>query len=130
MMYKSSTSIALSLILVHFLLIFYSYFEQMHLCTLNNQEYSIYFYIINRKLYKNIFVPLVIYWSDEPKSNWGLILVEDLYCCGLFCGHWVKMRGDCSFCWYWWNCWHSLFLFITRYYYTNSCHLNSNKVIC
>jgi hypothetical protein len=22
---------------------------------------------------------------------------------------WVKMRGDCSFCWYWWNCWLSLF---------------------
>jgi hypothetical protein len=56
--------------------------------------------------------------------------ILDVICCGLFCGHWVKMRGDCSFCWYWWNCWHSLFLFITRYYYTNSCHLNSNKVIC
>jgi len=21
----------------------------------------------------------------------------------------VKMRGDCSFCWYWWNWWPSLF---------------------
>jgi hypothetical protein len=21
----------------------------------------------------------------------------------------VKMRGDCSFCWYWWNWWSSLF---------------------
>jgi hypothetical protein len=19
------------------------------------------------------------------------------------------VRGDCSFCWYWWNCWPSLF---------------------
>ena len=18
---------------------------------------------------------------------------------------WVEVRGDCSFCWYWWNCW-------------------------
>ena len=25
------------------------------------------------------------------------------------CIQWVKMRGDCSFCWYWWNCWPSLF---------------------
>ena len=22
---------------------------------------------------------------------------------------WVEMRGDCLFCWYWWNCWPSLF---------------------
>ena len=21
----------------------------------------------------------------------------------------VKMRGDCSLCWYWWNCWPPLF---------------------
>jgi hypothetical protein len=27
----------------------------------------------------------------------------------LFCVQWMKMRGDCSFCWYWWNCWPSLF---------------------
>ena len=25
--------------------------------------------------------------------------------------HWVKMRGDCSFCWYWWNWLPSLFNF-------------------
>jgi hypothetical protein len=22
----------------------------------------------------------------------------------VFCVQWVKMRGDCLFCWYWWNC--------------------------
>jgi hypothetical protein len=22
---------------------------------------------------------------------------------------WVKLRGGCCFCWYWWNCWPSLF---------------------
>jgi len=22
---------------------------------------------------------------------------------------WVEVRGHCSFCWYWWNCWPSLF---------------------
>jgi hypothetical protein len=26
----------------------------------------------------------------------------------LFCVQWVKVRGDCSFCWYWWSCWLSL----------------------
>ena len=24
---------------------------------------------------------------------------------------WSEMRGDCSCCWYWWNCWTSLFKF-------------------
>ena len=28
---------------------------------------------------------------------------------GLFHIQWFKVRGDCSFCWYWWNCWPSLF---------------------
>ena len=23
---------------------------------------------------------------------------------------WFDVRGDCSFCWYWWNCWPSLFI--------------------
>jgi hypothetical protein len=27
---------------------------------------------------------------------------------GRFCGQWVEVRGDCSFSWYWWNCWSSL----------------------
>jgi hypothetical protein len=31
-----------------------------------------------------------------------------------FCVHWVKVMGDCSFCWCWWNCWSSHhFPFIT-----------------
>jgi hypothetical protein len=25
------------------------------------------------------------------------------------CVQLVRVRGDCSFCWYWWNCWPSLF---------------------
>ena len=25
------------------------------------------------------------------------------------CVQWVEVRGDCSFCWYWWHCWTSLF---------------------
>ena len=26
-----------------------------------------------------------------------------------FCVQWVMARHDCLFCWYWWNCWPSLF---------------------
>ena len=46
------------------------------------------------------------------------------YLCGLLCSvSSVKMRGDCSFCWYWWNRWPSLFKLsfhkklYSRYYY-------------
>ena len=41
-----------------------------------------------------------------------LILVEWMnhYCLNfLFCVQWVKMRGDCLFCWYVWNWWGLLF---------------------
>ena len=28
----------------------------------------------------------------------------------IFCYfQWFEVRGDCLFCWYWWNCWSSLF---------------------
>ena len=33
----------------------------------------------------------------------------DFLCHMYFCVHWVKLRGDCSFCWYLWNCWLLLF---------------------
>ena len=26
-----------------------------------------------------------------------------------YCVQWVKVKDGCSFCWYWWNCWPSLF---------------------
>jgi hypothetical protein len=29
--------------------------------------------------------------------------------CPLFYFLYVKVKGDCLFCWYWWNCWPSLF---------------------
>ena len=31
--------------------------------------------------------------------SWSFVLVQ-----------WVKVRNDRSFCWYWWNCWPSLFI--------------------
>ena len=30
--------------------------------------------------------------------------IYNIICHGLFSVQWVKMRGDCSFCWYCWNC--------------------------
>ena len=36
---------------------------------------------------------------------------------------WVKVRGDCFFCWYWWICWPSLFnlsFHNTTLFYTSS----------
>ena len=34
----------------------------------------------------------------------GWTWIYNIICHGLFCVQWVKMRGDCSFCWYCWNC--------------------------
>ena len=32
--------------------------------------------------------------------------IDDNYCISfLCCVQWVKMKGDCLFCWYWWNWW-------------------------
>ena len=36
--------------------------------------------------------------------------IDDHYCLNfLLCVQWVKMRGDCLFCWYRWNWWPLLF---------------------
>ena len=36
--------------------------------------------------------------------------IDDHYCLNfLCCVQWVKMRGDCLLCWYWWNWWPLLF---------------------
>jgi hypothetical protein len=32
-----------------------------------------------------------------------------------------EMRGDCSFCWYWWNCWLSLFKTYLLNVYNSQC---------
>ena len=30
--------------------------------------------------------------------------ISNVICCGLIlCS--IEIKGDCSFCWYWWNCW-------------------------
>jgi hypothetical protein len=35
----------------------------------------------------------------------------DFQCHGLFSVQWIEVRGDYWFCWYWWNCWPSVFKF-------------------
>jgi hypothetical protein len=35
--------------------------------------------------------------------------ISTVICSGLFLFvQWNELKGDCSFCWYWWNCWPSL----------------------
>jgi len=43
-------------------------------------------------------------WYLSQTRTWN----SNIICSGLFCVQWVKVRGDCSFCWYWLNCWPSL----------------------
>ena len=62
----------------------------------------------------------VHYLLNKMGWGWGLINrfnpghPQDLdFQCHLSCGHffvhWLGVRDDCLFCWYWWNCWPSLF---------------------
>ena len=46
---------------------------------------------------------------------------------GLFYFQWFKVRGDCSCCWYWWNCWPSLLKLSFHKFYIHMCcyHFNS-----
>jgi hypothetical protein len=43
-----------------------------------------------------------LYCAQWVHSRWK-VLVHNC------CVQWVKVRGDCLFCWYWWNWWPSLF---------------------
>jgi len=36
------------------------------------------------------------------------------------------VRSDCSFCWYWWNCWLSLFIF-PCHNYENTTHITQTR---
>ena len=42
-----------------------------------------------------------VFPKTEPEFPTSYVLVFFMFI--------VQMRGDCSFCWYWWNCWPSLF---------------------
>jgi hypothetical protein len=50
------------------------------------------------------------------ESHWLVLCVSQILtwisyvkCRSFFCVQWFEVRGGCSFCWYWWNCWPSLF---------------------
>jgi hypothetical protein len=51
-------------------------------------------------------------WTFTKYVKWAFdywAWISNIICCDLFRVQWVKMRGDCSFCCYWWNWWRSLF---------------------
>ena len=37
------------------------------------------------------------------------IWIYNARCCGLYCVQFLKLWSSCLPCWYWWNCWPSLF---------------------
>jgi len=52
----------------------------------------------------NQFIPATFLCLSQAKT-W----ISNVICCGLFYVQWFEVIGDCLFCWYWWNCWPSLF---------------------
>ena len=42
----------------------------------------------------------------------SVVWISSVICRGPFCVQWFGKRGDCSFCWYLWDCWSSLFTFL------------------
>jgi hypothetical protein len=72
-----------------------------------------------------LIIYLYRYWSRYQEGRVGIPLtsltpnmcvcvcvlsqVPDLQRHMSLFGRWVQARGDSSFCWYWWNCWSSLF---------------------
>ena len=48
--------------------------------------------------------PVLICACPKPGPRFPISYVVDF-----FCVQWTEVRGDSLFCWYWWNCWPSLF---------------------
>jgi hypothetical protein len=72
----------------------------------------------NRLYKKNIYLSLEIkLWRGEgrvPLNGLTRLLfvpVDLQHHMSIFClfVQWAKLQGDSSFCWYWWNCWQSIF---------------------
>ena len=45
------------------------------------------------------------------------------------CVHWGMVRGDCAFCWHWWNCWPSLFKLPSHNIILFACTSNSTRKV-
>ena len=56
-----------------------------------------------------IFVWETLYLHCILNKLWFLPSSETKYIVIYFCVLWFKVRNVCLFCWYWWNCWLSLF---------------------
>ena len=61
------------------------------------------------------FVISCLYIAVDPATLLCLFRarawIYNVICRGIFCVPRVKMRDVCTFCWYWWSCWPSLFNF-------------------
>ena len=55
------------------------------------------------------FVWETLYLHCILNKLWFLPSSETKYIVIYFCVLWFKVRNVCLFCWYWWNCWLSLF---------------------
>jgi hypothetical protein len=61
----------------------------------------------------DVIVPSTFYYRFNPAKCKPVLCqnidFQRLMSFSSFCVQWVKVKGDCSLCWYWWNCWPSLF---------------------
>ena len=61
----------------------------------------------------DVIVPSTFYYRFNPAKCKPVLSqnidFQRLMSFSSFCVQSVKVRGDCSLCWYWWNCWPSLF---------------------
>ena len=49
-----------------------------------------------------------IYWLNA--ATFLYLSPDRMWISNIICHvQWFEFRGDCLFCWYWWNCWPSLF---------------------
>jgi hypothetical protein len=52
----------------------------------------------------NQFNPSTLLYLSQARTR-----ISNVICHDLFYVEWIEVRCDSSFCWYWWNCWPSLF---------------------
>jgi hypothetical protein len=79
----------------------------IHVCVYLNQWPVLYHYCFN--------------YNTCLCLSQSITCITNVIYCGLFYVQRIMMRGACSICWYWWNCWPWLFnfLFIITGYWWN-----------
>jgi hypothetical protein len=71
-------------------------------------------------------------WDPINRFNLAICLcmsqcqtwISNVICRVLCYVQWVEVRGDCSFCWYWWTCWLLLFKLSFHLWSANTYSLN------